>query len=231
MSETKTLLSPARLNSLPAYLAFLMLAIGAISLVDNRLFSLLTESISLSLPADRIYVTIAIVPAMLALASLRVWSDRSLKAVMYLSLALYLPSVIGVSRIDLLKATGFSVDFSVFSSGLHPAFIAIFGILLACGWLSLRSLSCAKAARANFLARGADAKEVDLVLCLHASLEAKIIVASAIVVIAFIVGVPLLEVALLWILQSSKFLYVLAGLGAALIMALVILVQIKGTKQ
>jgi hypothetical protein len=231
MSETKTLLSPARLKSLSAYLAFLMLAIGAISFVDNRLFSLLTESFGLALPVGRVYVALAIVPAMLALASLRVWSDRSLKAVMYLSMALYLPSVIGVSRIDLLKATGFSLDFGVFSSGMHPALIAIFGILLACGWLSIRSLSYAKAARANFLARGADVREVDNVLCHHASLEAKIIAASAAVVLAFIVGVPLLEVALLCALQSAKFLYVLAGLGAALIMALVILVQVKGTKQ
>jgi hypothetical protein len=208
-----------------------MLAIGVISFVDNRLFSLLTESLSLTLPADSIYVAIAIVPAMIALASLRVWGDRSLKAVMYLSLALYLPSVIGVSRIDLLKVTGFSIDFSVFSSGLHPAVITLSGILLACGWLSLRSFSYAKAARANFLARGADADEVNLVLCRYASLEAKIIGASAAVVIAFIVGVPLLEIALLWVLQSAKFLYVLAGLGAALIMALVILVQIKGIKR
>jgi len=173
----------------------------------------------------------AIVPAALALASLRVWGDRSLTAVKYLSLALYLPSVIGVSRIDLLKATGFSLDFGVFSSGLHPALIAVSGILLACGWLSLRSLSYAKAARVSFLARGADAEEVDLVLCHHASLEAKIIGASAAVVLAFMAGVPVLEFVLLRVLQSSKFFYVLAGLGAALIMALVILVQIKGIKR
>jgi hypothetical protein len=199
--------------------------------LNNRLFSLLTESLSFTLPADRIYVAIAIVPAMLALASLRAWGDRSVKAVMYLSLALYLPSVIGISRIDLLKATGFSYDLSIFSSGLHPAVIALSGILLACGWLSLRSFSYAKAARANFLARGADAGEVDDVLYHHASLEAKIIGASAVVVIAFLAGVPLLEVAILWVLQSAKFFYVLAGLGAALILALVILVQIKGIKR
>jgi hypothetical protein len=150
---------------------------------------------------------------------------------MYLSLVLYLPSVIGVSRIDLLTVTGFSYDLSIFSSGLHPALIALSGILLACGWLSLRSFSYAMAARANFLARGADASEVDDVLYHHASLEAKIIGASAVVVIAFLAGVPFLEVVILWVLQSAKFFYVLAGLGAALILALVILVQIKGIKR
>ncbi|HEY3273108.1 MAG TPA: hypothetical protein VGJ92_05060 [Methanocella sp.] len=227
----KTLLSPARLNAMPAYLAFMMLAIGAISFLYNRLFSLLTESLSFTLPAASIYVAIAIVPAMLAFASFRAWGDRSVKAVMYLSLALYLPSVIGVSRIDLLKATGFSYNFSIFSSGLHPALIALSGILLACGWLSLRSFAYTKAARTNFLARGADAGEVDDVLYHHASLEAKVIGASAAVVIVFFVGVPLLEVAILWVLQSAKFFYVLAGLGAALLLALVILVQIKGIKR
>jgi hypothetical protein len=104
---------------MPAYLAFMMLAIGAMSFLYNRLFSLLTESLSFTLPADSIYVAIAIVPAMLAFASLRAWGDRSVKAVMYLSLALYLPSVIGVSRIDLLNLAA-----GRFTKPMSPADIA-----------------------------------------------------------------------------------------------------------
>ena len=85
-------------------------------------------------------------------------------------------------------------------------------------------------ARKNFLERGADKNEVDNVLYQSDLLGAKIVLASGAVVLLFIVGVPALEIAMLWVLQSAKFMYVLAGLGAAMILALVILVFIKGIK-
>ncbi len=149
---------------------------------------------------------------------------------MYLSLALYLPSVLGFCQLDPLQVTGFSVNFSLLSTGLPAAAIAVFGVLLACGGLMLKTFSRADLARKNFLERGADKNEVDNVLY-HSDMQgAKIILASGAVVLFFIIGVPALEIALLWVLQSAKFLYVLAGLGAAMILALVILIYIKGIK-
>jgi hypothetical protein len=230
MSDLKALLSPARLNAAPAYIAFFMLAIASVSFVENSLFSRITDALAITLPVSSIYVDLAILPAMLALASLRAWKGRTLNAIMYLSLALYLPSVLGVSRLDLLQVTGFSLNLSVFSGHLPTAVIAIFGVLLACGWLMLKTFSRTEMARKNFLGRGADKNEVDNVLY-HSDLSgAKIIAASGAVVVLFIAGVPALEIALLWVLQSAKFLYVLAGLGAAVILALVILVYIKDIK-
>ena len=142
-----------------------------------------------------------------------------------------MPSVLGFSRLDPLQVTGFSLNFSAFSGSLPPAVIAIFGILLACGWLLLKSFDYSRLARNSFLGRGADKNEVDNVLYHNTLLEAKMIGASTAVVLLFIVGVPVLEVALLWVLQSAKFFYVLAGLGAALILALIILVQIRDIKR
>lgn len=230
MSEVKAWLSPARLNAAPAYIAFFMLAIAAIAFVENRMFLTITDVPGIALPVDSVYVGIAIVPAMLALASLRDWKPRMLKAIMYLSLALYLPSVLGFCRLDPLQVTGFSVNFSVFSTRLPAPLIAVFGVLLACGGLMLKTFSRTDTARKNFLGRGADKNEVDNVLY-HSNMQgAKIILASGAVVLFFIIGVPALEIALLWVLQSAKFIYVLAGLGAAMILALVILVYIKGIK-
>ena len=200
-------------------------------MVENRLFFTITDALGIALPVNSVYVDIAIIPAMLALASLRAWNPRTLKAIMYLSLALYLPSVLGFCRLDPLQVTGFSVNFSLFSTGLPAAVIAVFGVLLACGGLMLKTFSRADMARKNFLARGADKNEVDNVLY-HSDIQgAKIILASGAAVLLFILGVPVIEVAMLWLLQSAKFFYVLAGLGAAMILALVILVQLKGLKR
>jgi hypothetical protein len=231
MSEAKALLAPARLNAAPAYIAFFMLAIAAVAFVENRLFLTIMGTLGIMLPVSSVYVDIAIVPAMLALASLRTWNTRTIKAIMYLSLVLYLPSVLGFCQLDPLQMTGFSVNFSVFSTGLPAAVIAVFGVLLACGGLMLKTFSRADLARKNFLGRGADKNEVDNVLY-HSDMQGgKIILACGAVVLFFIIGVPVLEIALLWVLQSAKFLYVLAGLGAGLILALIILHYSKGAKR
>jgi hypothetical protein len=231
MSEVKIWLSPARLNAAPAYIAFFMLAIAAVTFVENRLFLTITETLGIMLPVDSVFVDIAIVPAMLALASLRAWNPRTLKTIMYLSMALYLPSVLGFCQLDPLQVTGFSVNFSLFSTGLPAAVIAVFGVLLACGWLMLKTFSRTDLARKNFLERGADKNEVDNVLYPSDLQGAKIILASGAVVLFFIIGVPALEIALLGVLQSAKFLYVLAGLGAGLILALIILHYSKSAKR
>jgi hypothetical protein len=228
--EVKAWLSPARLNAAPAYVAFFMLAVATVAFVENRLFLTITDVSGIALPVSSVYVDVAIIPAMLALASLRAWHTRTLKMITYLSLALYLPSVLGFCQLDPLELTGFSVNFSAFSTGLPAAVIAVFGVLLACGGLMLRTFSSTDLARKNFLERGADKNEVDNVLYSGDMQGAKIILASGAVVIFFIIGVPVLEIALLWVLQSAKFMYVLAGLGAAMILALVILVFIKGIK-
>jgi hypothetical protein len=231
MSEVKPMLSPARLNAAPAFIAFFMLAIASVSFVENRLFFTITDALGIVLPVGTIYVDLAILPAMLALASLRAWKGQTLKAIMYLSLALYLPSVLGVSRLDPLQVTGFSLNFSIFSGSLPAAVIAVFGVLLACGGLLLRSFSRADLARKNFLERGADKYEVENVLYRSNLLGAKIIAASGAAVLLFIVGVPVLELALSWVLQSAKFLYVLAGLGAAMMLAVIILHYSKSAKR
>jgi hypothetical protein len=231
VSDIKIGLSPARLPVAPAYIAFLMLAIGAICFVDNRLFAGITLHLGLSLPVSNLFIGLALVPAMLALASLRRWSDKMIRMVMYLSLALYLPAVIGVSQLDLFKVAGFSFNFDALSGSLPPAIIAVFGIMLACGGLLLRSFSYTKAARANFLKRGAQPGEVDLALYRHTLLETKIIGTAAAVVVVIIIGVTVLEPAVLWVLQSAKFLYVPAGLGAALVLGMVILVYLRSIKR
>jgi hypothetical protein len=231
MSDLKALLSPSRLNAAPAYLAFFMLAIASVSLVENRIFLTIADVLGLTLPIDRVYVAMAIIPAMLALASLRAWNHKTLKAIMYLSMALYLPSVLGASRLDPLQVTGFTVNLSLLSSSLPPAMVAILGILLACGWLSLKSFDYSRLARKNFLERGADKNEIDQVLYQNSLLEAKIVGASGAAVLSFVVGVPVLELALSWLLQSAKFSYVLAGLVAAMILALIILHYLKSVKR
>jgi hypothetical protein len=109
--------------------------------------------------------------------------------------------------------------------------VAILGILLACGWLSLKSFDYSRLARKNFLERGADKNEIDQVLYQNSLLEAKIVGASGAAVLSFVVGVPVLELALSWLLQSAKFSYVLAGLGAAMILALIILHYLKSVKR
>jgi hypothetical protein len=231
VSEVRALLSPSRLNAVPAFLAFFMLGIASVTLVENRLFLTLTDALGVTLPVSRIYVDLALVPAMLALASLRAWNPGTIKAITYLALAIYLPSVLGVSRLDPLRVTGFTLNFSAFSGSLSPVVIAIFGIVMACGWLLLRSFSCTSLARENFMKRGADKNEIDSVLYQNSLREMKIVGASAVAVLLFVAGVPVLEVALSWLLQSAKFFYVLAGLGAATILALIILHYSKSVKR
>jgi hypothetical protein len=215
----------------PAYIAFFMLALAAVAFVENRLFLTITDVIGIRLPVDSIYVDLAIVPATLALASLRAWNSRALKAIMYLSTALYLPSVFGFCQLDPLQLTGFSANFSLFSTCLPAAAIAVFGVLLACGGLMLKTFSRAELARNNFLERGADKGEVDNVIYQSDMQGAKIVPASGAVVLFIIMVVPALEIAPMRVLQSAKFLYVLAGLGAGLILALIILHYSKSIKR
>jgi hypothetical protein len=221
---------PARIDTLAALVAMLMLAFATISFASTRLFSGLWGRVGIALPVSDIYAGAALVVVLSALALPRIWDDARLKAVMYLSFLLYMPSVLGFSRMDLLRVAGSILNFGLFSSSLPPAVIIVIGLGLACGGLLLQSFSRMRKARQNFLERGADPGEVDHALSRNVLLEARLIAASAAVVLLIVAGVSVAAPAMLGILQSVGFIYILAGIGAAVILGLIILAYAKPIK-
>jgi hypothetical protein len=215
----------------PALVAFFMLALAFSTFAYNRLFDYLLGLAHLEIPVSSTYVYIAIAIAILPLALLRIWNNSMLKAITYVSWALYLPSVLYFCGIDPFKILSFSMDFSFFSSTLSPIVITIAGIALACGSLTTRSFMYIKNARDNFVGRGADKKEAYRVLYRNAIFEMKIILTSAAAVLLIMIGVPAVEQEILGVLKAAGFVYILAGLCAVVILALVFLVYLLPHKK
>lgn len=222
--------APAWLETAPAAIACLMLAVALLILINSHLLSIITEMAGLSLSAYSIFLDIGIIVVVPSLALLRLWDERRLRAVMYLSFVLYLPFAIYFSGVYQLITAGGRLGLDVFSTGLPKAAIAAAGILLACGGLLLQTMSHACRARENFLQRGADAGEADPALRRGVVFEAKLIAASTGAVLLLAIGVWLVEPAVMWLLESVGFFYVLAGMGAALTLGLIILVYARPMK-
>jgi hypothetical protein len=221
---------PDRITTAWALTALSMLALGTITFTCNRLFIDTLESAGVTLPVSGFYLYVAIVAALASLALLRIWNDSRLRIIMYMSFVLYLPSVISLSGIDMLAVAGWALNLSLFSSDLPPSAIAVSGIVLACGGLLLESFSHMKKAQENLLRRGADKAEVEHVLYKNVIFEAKLIIASAAAVLLIATGVPVVVPAILWVLRSAGFMYVMAGLGAALILGLIVVIYVKPIK-
>jgi hypothetical protein len=215
----------------PALAAFFMLVLAFSTFTYDRLFDYLPGLVHLEIPVSSSYVYIAISIAILPLAFLRIWNNSLLKAITYVSWALYLPSVLSFCGIDPFKILSFSMNFGLFSSKLSPIVITIAGIALACGSLMARSFMYIKNARDNFVGRGADKKEAYRVLYRNAIFEMKIILASAAAVLLIMIGVPAVEQEILGVLKAAGFVYILAGLCAVVILALVFLVYLWPRKK
>jgi hypothetical protein len=214
----------------PALMTFFMLAIAIFTFTNNWLFGHLLGLIQMGMPSN-IYFYMAIAIAILPLALLRIWSNNMLKAVTYAAWALYIPSVLYFCGIDPLKILDLPVNFGLFSSKLSPVAITIAGIALASGSLTTRSFMYIKNARDNFLSRGADKKEVYGALYRNIFFETKTILASAAAVMLIMIGVPALEKEILVVLKAAGFVYILAGLCAVILLALVFLVYLWPSKK
>jgi hypothetical protein len=215
----------------PALVAFFMLVLAFSTFTYNRLFDYLLWLVHLEIPVSSTYMYIAISIAILPLALLRIWNNSLLKAITYVSWALYLPSVLSFCGIDPFKILSFSMNFSLFSSKLPLIVITIAGIALACGSLTTRSFTYIKNARDNFVGRGADKKEAYRVLYRNAIFEMKIILASAAAVLLIMISVPAVEQEILGALKAAGFVYILAGLCAVVILALIFLVYLWPRKK
>lgn len=234
MKRPGPIISRDLLDAAPAVVAFLMLALASMTFAYDRLFDDLMGFVPLATPGSSAYIFIAIAVAIFPLALLRIWTGPRLKAIMYLAWVLYLPSVVYVSGIDPLKMLSVTMNFSIFSSKLPSDLIAIAGIALASGSLVNRSFIYIQNARENLLGRGADKNEVSRALYRNALFEIKIILASAAVVLLIMAGAPVVGQGLSGVLRSSGFGYLLTGLGAVVILALIFLVYLwphkKGEK-
>jgi hypothetical protein len=215
----------------PALVALFMLALAFFIFSYNRLFDYLPGLVHLDIPASGNYVYIAVSIAILPLALFRIWNNSMLKALTYISWALYLPSVLYFCGIDPFKILDLTMNFSLFSSRLTPVVITIAGVGLACGSVANRSFIYLKNARDNFIGRGADKKEAYRALYRNAIFEAKIILASAAAVVLIMIGVSAVEQQILGVLKVASFVYILAGLCAVVILALVFLVYLWPRKK
>ncbi len=220
----------ARIDTLAALTAMLMLALALITFATTWLCSELWGRTGAALQVGDIYLAIALVVVLSAIGLIPIWNDTRLRVVMYLAFLLYLPSVLGFSRLDLLRVAGSMLNFGIFSSSLPPTAILVIGLVLACGGLLLQSFSRTRKARKSLLGRGADPAEVDHALSRNVVREARLIAMSAIIVFLIMAGVAVAAPAVLWIFQSVGFIYVLAGIGAAIILGLIIVAYGRPTK-
>ncbi len=224
MKGTGSVISGSVIDVAPPLIAFLMLALAFYTFTYDRLFDGLLALISPGTPVSGAYVSVAIVAILLPLAFLRIWNNGLINMVIFISWALYLPSVLYFSGIDPFRILDFSLDFSLLSSKLPPAAVTAAGIVLACGSLSARSFTHIKNARNNFIGRGADKRDADHALYRNAAFEVKVILASAVMVILIMAGVSAMERQVLGILKAAGFAYILTGLGAVVILAILFVV-------
>jgi hypothetical protein len=147
--------------------------------------------------------------------------------VLYLSWLLYAPSALYFSRMDLLLAAGSPVNLSILSSSLPPFAIILAGLILACGQLTVRSLNNMAAARSNLCGRGANKAEVDAALTKNLRFELGLVLASAIAVLATIFIVPVLEPALVGIMRSTEYSYIILGIAAVLVLMISVAAYIR----
>jgi len=123
-----------------------------------------------------VYVVYAL--AIVAAIILGVLCHNVLRFVLYLSFALYLPSILAFSRFDLL---GQVIDGGLASlgGGLPPALVLAAGLLLVCTMLARGAVEEHRALRKSYLERGASREEVDAAVRSNLKYVALAITASA----------------------------------------------------
>ncbi len=231
MNGRKPMITGDVIDVAPPLVALLMFGLAFSTFTYNHLFEYLLGLMHIVLPVSGPYLYVAIAVVILPLALIRIWNNSLLSAVAYLSWALYIPSVLFFCGIDPFRIIEFSADFSFFSSGLTQTAVTAAGIALACGSLMARSLMYIRNARDNFIGRGANEKEAYRVLYRNAFFEMKIILASALAILLIIAGVQAVLQDLLGLLKAASYIYVLAGLCAVVMLALVFLVYLWPRKK
>lgn len=225
MKGGNSIVSTDILDVAPAVIAILMLAMAFSIFTYDRLFDNLIGLAHMSVPAksEIIWMTVIVAIAALPLAFLKIWPNAVLKAATYLAWLIYLPSVLYFSGIDVFRILSMSANFEIFTSGLSYTVIAIVGILLACGSLAGRSFGRLKNAREYFTSQGADKYEARRALYHNALFEIKLIAASGIATVIFAFISSAAGQKLQSIFTSAGFMYLLVGLGAIVLLALVFL--------
>ena len=103
MKDISATISDDVIDIAPALVALFMLVLAFSTFTYNRLFDYLPGLVHLEIPVSGNYVYIAVSIAILPLALLRIWNNSMLKAITYISWALYLPSVLYFCGIDPFK--------------------------------------------------------------------------------------------------------------------------------
>jgi hypothetical protein len=116
--------------------------------------------------------------AIVAVVLLGIMSRNVLRPVLYLSWALYLPSILAFSRFDLLSSV---IDGGLASlgGGSPPILVLAAGLLLVCTTLAQGAVEEHRALRKSYLERGAGQEEVDTAVRSSLKYVALAIAASA----------------------------------------------------
>jgi hypothetical protein len=199
-------------------LTFSIFLITLYTFACNGLFAAITGVIEPFIPMGGVLIELILAVFILIVLFLDPGNDSKQATVFYVSWALYVPSALYFSRIDLLLAAGSPVNFSILASSLPAFAVIIAGILLACGQLTARSLNNMAAARANLTGRGADREEVDAAITKNLLFELGIVCASAIAVLATVFIVPAIEPVLVGIMRTTEYSYIVIGIVAVLVL-------------
>lgn len=224
MKGSKSVISTDIVDVLPTAIVISMMAMAFLTFAYNKLFGSLTGLLHMSVPptGDILLMAVVVALAALPLAFLNVWSGTMLKAVTYLAWLLYLPSALYYSGIDVFRILSISANFSVFTTSLSYTIIAIAGILMACGSLTMRSFGRLRKAREYFLARGADQSETRRAFFHNALFEIKLILATGTATLLFAFLAPTIGQKLRSTFITASSTYLLVVLGAILLLALVL---------
>ncbi|BAI61597.1 hypothetical protein MCP_1525 [Methanocella paludicola SANAE] len=224
MKGSKNVISTDIVDVLPTVIVISMMAMAFLTFAYSKLFGSLTGLLHMSVPptGDILLISVVVALAALPLAFLNVWSGTMLKAVTYLAWLLYLPSALYYSGIDVFRILSISANFSVFTTSLSYTIIAIAGILMACGSLTMRSFGRLRKAREYFLARGADQSETRRAFFHNALFVIKLILATGAATILFAFLAPTIGQKLRSTFITASSTYLLVVLGAILLLALVL---------
>lgn len=216
------------LDVVPVIIVILMLALSASTLAYDRILGSLLGIAHLATPPDSRIVEAAAVGALAALplAFLRIWPDELLGAISYLAWLLYLPSALYYSGIDVFRILSISANFSIFESRLSFTAIVIAGILIACGSLASRSIRRLKKTRGHLLQSGADPGEARRALSRNALFEIRLTAIVGVLAILFAFIAPYAGQKIQASLETVGYAYLLAGLGAIVLLALVLILSL-----
>ena len=225
MSRDKPLITTDIVNIVPFVTAIMLLAIAFLTFSYDRLFSTILGLTHVSVPSESELFWMVVIIAMVAvpLAFLRIWTDDILRAASYLAWVLYIPSAMYFSGIDVFRILSISANFSIFTTQLSYTVIAIAGLLLACGSILIRAFGRLKKSREYFLSRGGGREEVSRALFRNAIFEVRQALTAGIIILLFAFVARYIGPAMQSILKPAGYTYLLAGLAAIALLALVLI--------